>query len=223
MTSKTAYKKFKLRINRLDTNYSDNISEKDFCELFNKAQFHFVNDLLRQEEKDKITQTDLQTLLKDAELTGIHNSLFYEVEMPDDWYYVVRVSCIDNQCGLLINCILVQESNINRLLQDANWQPSIYWQETIFTLGNDNLRIYNVGDEGFEIKNTFLTYYRIPVKIDIKTPENNIDGLESEDIDPEWYDSIAERIIDLAVLIGSSDMDNTSNFQSKTQLRQILV
>lgn len=220
MTSKTAYKKFKLRFNRLDSNFSDEISTKDFCEVFNKAQYHYLNNLLAKEETNKETQTDLQVLLRDSKITGILEDNKFLVPLPDNWYWIKRVSCKDTKCENTLNCILIQESNVGRLLQNDNWRPSVEWEETFFTLGNHHLRIYV---DNFRIKDIQVVYYKEPIKIDIKSGLDNIEGILSQDVDPEWTDNIVEQIIDLAVLITSSDLSDNNNFSSKAQLKQLTV
>ena len=219
MTSKTAFAKFKLRFNKLDTNFSDELSEKIFCELFNKAQIHFVNKLLDTEAANKDNSSILQQILKNVKLTGIHQDNIYLVDIPEDWNWIIRVSCIDTKCNNTLNCLLVQEGNVGRLLQNENWKPSVEWEETIYTYGDNKLRIYL---DNFRLKECNLVYYRNPIAIDIKTGKHNINDLPSTDINPEWADSIVEDIIDLAVLIASTDVSDNNNFQAKGQLRQIL-
>jgi len=219
MTSKTAFSKFKIRFNKLDTNFSDELSEKVFCELFNKAQIHYVNRLLDVEGVTKDNQSILQQILKESKLTGIHQENVYLVNIPDDWNWIIRVNVVDTKCENTLNCLLVQESNVGRLLQNDNWKPSVEWEETIYTLGDNKLRIYT---DNFRLKECNLVYYRNPIKIDIKTGRDNIDNLPSQDVNPEWNDSIVEEIIDLAVLIASTDVSDSNNFSSKAQLKQVL-
>lgn len=219
MTSKTAYDKFKLRFNKLDTNFSIELTELKFCELFNKAQYHFIDQLLKIESSTKENQKDLQQLLVDVNLTGVHSSNKYEVDLPDDWYWVVRANAIaSNECGNVLNCILVDETIVNKLYQNSNWKPSLEWEETFFTIGANKVRIYT---DDFRLKSCNLVYYREPIKIDIKTGEKNIYGEMSKDVNPEWNDSIVEEIIDLAVLIATTDTMDNGLFQAKSQLRPI--
>jgi hypothetical protein len=218
MDSKTAYRKFKLRLNKLDTNFSQHIDEKKFCELFNKAQYHYISSLVKSENVNKDNIHKLQQLVVDKDLVGSTQDNIYVVDLPTDWYWVIRVSCIDDKCKNTLNCILVQEGNVNRLLQLDGWKPSVEWEETIFTIGDNKLRIFT-GDFGIQSCN--LVYYREPIKIDIETGENNIYGVTSEDVNPEWSDDITEEIIDLAILIASTDISDTTLFQTKGQIKQI--
>jgi hypothetical protein len=218
MTSRTAYKKFKLRLNRLDTNFEQNILEDVFCEIFNKAQIKFINRLVDQEDNNKDNQTNLQVLLKDETLKGVNKGNLFLVDLPKDWFWVKRLSATDTVCGNTLNCLLVQESNVGRLLQNTNWKPSVEWEETIYTLGGDKLRIYT---DNFNLKDCNIIYYKEPRKIDIKTGEDNIEGNPSQDIDPEFSDNIVEEILDLAVLIATSDIADEVNFSSKAQLLKV--
>lgn len=220
MTSKTAFDKFKLRFNKLDTNFNFDLNSVKFCELFNKAQYMYISKLLETEDANKDIQRTLQSLLKDAEITGIQDDNKFIFDLPDNWFWVKRVTAVvkGKTCTSYLNCLPVAESNIGRLLQNENWKPSVEWEETIYSVGDGKLRIYV---DNFRIIQAKVVYYREPVKIDIKSGDNNIYGLPSQDIDPEWNDSVVEDIIDLAVIIASSDVTDVNNFQSKLQLKQL--
>lgn len=215
MKSKTAFDEFRLRLNRLDTNFSTEISPRKFCAIFNKAQFIWIDQKLEIEEGTKETQSDLQTLLSDIHTTGVQTDNIFNIQLPDNWYWIKRIEVKDTKCGNTLNCLMVQESNIGRLLQDENWRPDVEWEETIFTLGADNARVY-VGN--FSLTSPRIIYYRIPVLIDIKSDENNIYNLPSSNVDPEWVDAITHQIIDLAIMITASDIGDTQLFQTKAQL-----
>lgn len=215
MTSRTAFEEFKLRFNRLDTNFSADMSSFKFCALFNKAQFMYIDKLLMQEEANKETQSNLQTLLVDVIVSGVNYQNIYEVNLPDDWYWIKRLEVQDTKCKNILNCLLVQESNIGRLLQDENWRPDVEWEETIFTLGADKARVYV---DNFQVSKPRIIYYRTPVLIDIQSGVNNIYGNLSTNVDPEWIDAITQQIIDLAVIIAASDIGDAQLFQSKAQL-----
>lgn len=206
----------KLRFNRLDTNFSSELSPKVICALFNKAQFIWIDQRLQVEESTKEVQSDLQTLLVDKMLSGVQIQNVYNVALPNDWYWIKRIEVQDIKCKNTLNCLMVQESNVGRLLQDENSRPDVEWEETFFTLGADNARIYV---DNFSVTNPRVIYYRIPQLIDIRTSENNIYGLPSADVDPQWIDSITHQIIDIAVLIASTDIGDMQLFQSKKQLK----
>ena len=218
MTTKTAYKEFKLRFNKLDTNFSIELEEDKFCALFNKAQNHYVKNLLKTEAANKTTEAILQILLSENSFTGIHVNNVYLVDLPKDYLWVVRLSCKDTICKNILNCRLVSESSVNNLYQNPNWKPSVEWEETFYTIGNDKIRIYL---DNFRLESCNLVYYKEPAKVDIKTGSNNIYGLPSQDVNPIWDETITQEIIDLAVLLASSDVSDTNNFTSKSQLRQI--
>lgn len=218
MNTKTAYKEFLLRFNKLDTNFSTEIDEKKFCALFNKAQNHYVKNLLKNESSNKVVENTLQLLLESSILNGIHSNDIYLVDLPKDFLWSIRVSCQDTKCKNTLNCRLVNESSVNNLLQNPNWKPSVEWEETFYTLGKDQLRIYL---DNFRVENCNLVYYKEPPKVDIKTGLKNIYDLDSQDVNPIWKETITEEIIDIAVLIASSDVSDVANFTSKSQLKPL--
>ena len=221
MTSKNVYDYFRLQFNKLDTNYSQELSSAYVCALFNKAQYKFIDANTDKEEATKMIQSDLQSLLAVSILTGVHIRNVCEVVLPDDWYYIKRVSAIDAQCGNTLSCLLVQEGNIGRLLQNSNKSPSVEWEETIYTLGADNLRIYV---DNFSIKEVECIYYKDPVHIDIQNNINgglNFYGLPSANVDPLWIDAIVHKIIDIAVLLAATDEGDVQLFQIKSQLLKL--
>ena len=57
---------------------------------------------------------------------------------------------------------LKKEGDINVLLKDEFWKPSLEWGETICTIVGNKLRVYF---DNFNIDYVILEYYRYPVNI----------------------------------------------------------
>jgi hypothetical protein len=50
------------------------------------------------------------------------------------------------------------------LLEDANWQPSLEYEETVVDLSGNSIYVYR---KDFNIDEVFLNYYREVGKIDV--------------------------------------------------------
>ena len=110
---------------------------------------------------------------------------------------------------------LAEEGNLNQLLRDKSKQPSFEWAETFATLINDTVHLYTNNE--FEVEESFLTYYRQPLKIQIDGCSDPYTGITSTtNVDCEFKDDIIELIIDEAVSILAGDIESGNQF-SRTQ------
>lgn len=216
MTVKDCYQYVQNRLNKGGTNANDNIEKFQFVEAFNTMQVLWVESRFKLTETN-ITRTDeIQQLLKTVVLkpkkTG---SNYYELSLPQDYLHYKRsVSFVPCE----IKNLLQKEGDINTLLQDEFWKPSIEWEETICTIAGNKLRIY-VDD--FSIKSVELHYFRTPVNINM---EDNgfadVNGNPTVDINPEFQNSSLIEILNLTCQLLSSDNTDQWNYQTFSSLNQ---
>ena len=102
------------------------------------------------------------------------------------------------------------ESNVNRLLSDENWQPSLEWGESFCTVMNNTLRVY--GD--FNVDYIDFIYYRKPINVNMADGFDDNLGNPNVDIDPEFDNSSLFEILNQTALLLSADSGDSLRFQT---------
>jgi hypothetical protein len=216
MTVLECYQYIQNRLNKLSTNAGDNIEKFQFVEAFNACQLIWAEDRFKMDEVNTVRIDELQILLKTVDLIPIkvENKNYYEIALPTDYFHYKR-SVSNTPCQ--ITNWLKKEGDINQLLNDEFWKPSIEWGETICTIVGKKLRIYV---DNFSISNLELLYYRYPTQINMKTAYPDANNDPTVDIDPEFQVSSLIEILNYTCLLLSGDTADQLNIQLFTQKNQ---
>jgi hypothetical protein len=215
MTALEAYQFVQNRLNRLSTNYGDNIPKYQFVEAFNAAQLHWCEDRFKVDQTNITRKDELQRLIVNTninQLTSKNN--YYEISLPENYFHYIRSVSL-TPCP--VYNFLKKEGDINRLLLDEFWKPSLEWQETICTIKDSKLRIYV---DNFTIQSVDLTYYRFPVSINLNTGFPDVNNVPTFNQDPEFTGSSLLEILNLTCQIISGDTSDQWNYQVHTQRNQ---
>ena len=215
MTIKECYQYIQNRLNKVGTNFGDVIEKHQFVEAFNAMQNLWVESRFKVDETNIVRTDEIQQLLtavnKKPKKTG---SNYYELELPENYLHYKRsVSFVPCE----IKNHLVKEGDINRLLQDEFWKPSLEWEETICTIAGNALRIYV---DNFTIKSVELHYYRTPVQVNMADGFSDINGNQTEDINPEFKNSSLIEILNLTCQLLAGDNSDQWNYQTLANLNQ---
>lgn len=215
MTVAECYQYAQSRLNKLGSNFSENLPKYQFVQAFNAMQILWVESRFKVDETNIVRTDEIQQLLKTLTLkpkkTG---SNYYEITLPEDYLHYKR-SVSFAPCEIFNH--LVKEGDINRLLQDEFWKPSIEWEETICTIAGDKLRVY-VDD--FTIKNVELHYYRSPISINMADSFADVNGNQTTNIDPEFKNSSLIEILNFTCQLLASDTTDQWNYQTLLNLNQ---
>lgn len=218
--------KFKQRLNKLSSNDFTNIECWQEAELINKAQLQVVrrnlhggNVYKEGDEQSVFRIDDLNLLLKEEDLSGSNQGLFFEtVALPDNYMKFKRVGvrAINPDCDnpRRITVTLVEEANIDELLADHLLKPSFKWAETFCTIIGNKIRVYT--NQEFSIKDCKLTFYRYPKPVVFEGCRDVNDQIGS-DQPLEFREGLAELIVDEAVKIAAADMSDYNNYSRSSQ------
>jgi hypothetical protein len=214
MTSIEAYKNFLLRLNKNDSNTNINISKGEFVLIYNHQKDRWFEEKL-DSKNNSIDIHDLGILYEvDKELIEIEKTInSVKFKLPDNfgkfdssYSLASKKECKDRP---LVNW-LVKPKNLSVLLQDTNNKPSFEYEETICILSNDKLVVYK---DNFSIDKVYLSYYKLPKKIDIEG-YIKIDGILSTTIDPDDLDDNSiHEIINRCVIEVIRSYENPQGFQ----------
>lgn len=212
MTVIEAYKYMQERLNRLGTNFGDNIPKHTFVTAFNSVQLQWVEDRIKLAETNIVRKDELQQLLKPTDpIVPTNTNNYYEIDIPQDYFHYKR-SVSYAPCEL--RNILKKEGDVNLLLRDEFWKPSIEWGETICTLIGNKLRVYSDIENSFQISNIILVYYRYPVFINMADGFNDVNGTPTTNIDPEFQGSSLIEILNDTCNLLSADTMNQWNYKT---------
>jgi hypothetical protein len=198
MTIKETYQTVLDRVNELNTNVNQHVSERAFINAFNKVQLHWLEERIKVAEANQVRQEEIQpfieTFSNGAQKVG--DSLV--LNLPTDYFRYSRVygEC-SKDCEQVVHAYPREEGNAGRLLQDDLQRPSFEWAETFFTLKGNTLHFY----ADFDCSTITLIYYRCPVVVDME-------DVGGSNIDPELTKTNLEEVIDLTALLVSGDTSN---------------
>ena len=216
MTVQESYKYVQDRLNKLSTNFGDNIPKHVFVLAFNSTQLQWVEDRIKLGETNIIRTDEVQQLLKSTgsqQPTKTGNN-YYEIQLPEDYFHYKRsVSYVPCE----IRNILKKEGDINLLLRDNFWKPSVEWGETLCTLVGGKLRIYVDIENSFEISQVDLVYYRYPLNINMSDGYNDVNGNLTVDINPEFTGSSLIEILNATCELLAADTVDQWRYQTMQQ------
>jgi len=218
MTVLECYEYMQHRLNRLGTNFGDNIQKHVFVKAFNAQQLQWAEDRIKLGETNIVRKDEVQQLLKDSTQTPSKNgSNYYEINLPEDYFHYKR-SVSYAPCEM--RNILKKEGDINTLLRDAFWKPSFDWGETLCTLIGNKLRIYTDIENTFSISKVNLVYYRYPTPINMANGFTDVNGVTTTDINPEFKGSSLIEILNATCQLLAADTSDQFNYQTLQQLNQ---
>jgi hypothetical protein len=228
MLNLTVKLKIKQRLNKIDSQDYDNISDWQIVEAFNKAQVSWcrrqlvgTNILKQGDEQSKRRISDLQILLKHQILTMSHYNKYYEsVIIPGDYFEFKRIQllakskCCPDPKPMI--AYLVEEANIDLILRDKLKEPNFEWGETVMTFIGNRIRVYT--NEQFTVDNVDFYYYRQPTLIQFIGVSDPYTGLVSAaDVICEFKDDVVELLLDEAAAIIAGDIESFNQYQREKE------
>lgn len=180
------------------TNGGIKLDKARFVQLFNDEQDRLVRYILQKKNEDEIRYIQKlvvysKELAKNKDFDNPESSLF---TMPDDLFAFSNISGVFSrgECTASdFNIWEVKNENIHEILNDEFNSPSYDYRDTVYTIGNEGIRVYK---KDFNVDKIFLTYYRYPKSVDIEGYVKS-DSTASTTIDPELDDKLVEIILNM--------------------------
>jgi len=199
-------------LNKLASNSGQNVSKGSFVRAFNFVQLVWIEDRVKLNELNNVRIDEIQQLLVQNKLNLKKESLFYEAPLPSNYYHMRRVRA--NTSGCSIGCYPAKEADVNVLLTDKFWQPSLEWGETFYTLSGNTVRIYHNNE--LTLSTADLIYYRYPININMQDGFDDVNGNPTTNIDPEFQGSSLVEILNLTVQHLAGVTNDGSRYQMFT-------
>lgn len=219
MTSEQAYKQFLLKINKNDTNSNIKINKGHFVLIFNEQARAWIYEKLKEDTDNNEKNYFSKLLIFDEPLVKIKDSEnFSSFLLPKNYLSIESAYSIAEKEGCKRKLFNFDFKSMNRNIieQDLNNNPSFEYETTIFNLSNDNILVFKTD---FSIEEEYITYYRLPIEIDIKG-YIKVDGTQSNNINPELDDKYVEEILNRCVVevqTNYSDLQNLQASQNRVQ------
>ena len=213
MTSVEAYKRLLLKINKNDSNADIDISKGEFVLLYNEQKDRWLLEKI----SDKQSTDDIQDLervqKKHFPLKLVKRTEQYDTfSLPQDYFSYISSYTIasDKNCSdIIIRNYPFKPKNENTLLENANAEPSLDFEETIVDLSESKLFVYK---KDFDIEKVFLNYYREVGVIDIEG-YIKLDGTSSTNINPDLHDVDVDEILNRCAKEIIRRYENPDGFQ----------
>lgn len=199
-----AYKRFELKINKLDSGDNLDISPGEFVLIFNENQRKWYRQKTSKDDIQRLVENNISVPLLSKE------ERYYEYISPTDEmdHISALVKASSGSCKKTLRTYQADIKEVEFHYRDEYNKPSFDYEETFVTRTEDKLQVYRTD---FEIESVLLTYYRYPKAIDIEGYKK-IDGTMSINVDPELSDELTNEILDLCALEVQRSIENPNGF-----------
>lgn len=221
---------FDVKFDRFSGERKKNINLVDKLYLLNEAQLIFLEWKSRLFELNSEYRDILKPLeVKEYELKRKFSGDGYDVfEFPEDMYRSVREYVIlrRDDCGKKrVPLIHVRSDKLEYFLKSPFWKPSYKWETVIGDEASDGIYVWY--EDGCEIEKVVIDYIRYPAVMQapsLREGGQYIDWngkLVTNDVDCDFNDNDARKIVDIAVLLARSNMGDVRDFEVK--LKELLT
>lgn len=214
------------KLNKLISNAEQAVPKHIFVQNFNEAQLHWVSNCYKLDEHSKSEIHKIEQLVVPFHeiKAGVEFGFYKEFDIPANYYSYSSIITNINKCPYKLETDIVEFHNIGTYLKDPDINPSLQFEETIATIGNDKIQVYY--DDTFKISTIHLNYYRYPTIVNMADGFTDFNGAYNQDIDPEFTEDNLEEIIDIAVSQIASNLSDVNRKQlvdSHIQTTQVRV
>lgn len=208
MSPKLIYSTFLNKVNKNSTNANIKIPLGVFVLLWNEQKRQWLDDKLKTKESTNYIE-ELEELLElDVKLKRLKSSSSKDsYSLPENYFRRVSSYSIAEKgdCkNKRITNWFYKPKDIEVILSNSNFNPNFDWEESVAILNKGVLTVYK---DDYSIKDTYLTYYREPLDLDIEGWIHP-DGTPSKDVIVDLSPSNIEDITNRTVLEVLSNYEN---------------
>ena len=212
MTSIELYYESQLLLNKNATNVNINLEKENFVWLYNREAKRWLSDYI-QKNSSNANVIDLQGVLSiNKELSLVQKTKEYNTyNLPTDFYdFVDSYSTgVKGECEGVISNFLHKPKNIRAVLDNSLSSPSFEYEESICNIAEEKLIVYK---KEYEIKNSYLSYYKQIEPIDLEGYQK-FDGSFSTNVDTTLKPYVQSQIIDRVVTEVMREFENGNGYK----------
>lgn len=181
MILKDAHYEFNLLLNKNAERKDINIDIINYAVYYNRESKRWAAEFIERNNSSDNIFTISELLISDFELVQKQkNSTSVDYLIPEDFFrllsgrsysQVVSEEC--NTKGIVYNWFK-KPNNWNIQLEDKFTAPAFEWERGLGDISKDTITVYKTN---FEIEKTYISYYKLPIEIDLN---NVFPGFELE-------------------------------------------
>lgn len=208
MTALEAYHLFLLKVNRNDTQQRIAVAVPRFVALFREQALGWLDTALDAAKVTGDTKEYQYLLITEPLLPTMVTDTKVYFDLPSN-YYQLYDGIVEAKRGTCTKTLYIYDLISLNNLQDSFTKPSFDWEETLYMLEGNKVKVLK---EDFEILSLDLTYYKDPGTIDISGYKNTA-GSPSFTIDPILIDAHTIEVINLCALEHIRSTSQSEDYQ----------
>lgn len=220
MTSKELYYEFMLLLNKNATNVNINVDEPNFVWLYNREAKRWLKSYIERSRLNSDSGYINELLITDKELSLLFkNDKTNVYELPLDFFDFVGSysNTTRDDCESITYNYLQRPKDLQVAIDNSFTLPSFDYEESLVNLNEKKVTIHKLN---YEIKATYLSYYKTTTDIDISGYQKT-DGTYSEDIEDGLSPYLQSQIIDRIVTEVMREFENPNGYQVSIQRQTV--
>jgi hypothetical protein len=196
MTLNDAYYEFSILVNKNSERKDINIDKINYAVLYNRESLRYIAEFIERNNSSDNIFTISEFITTSQLFKNSVKKEFVEYDLPEDFFKILpgkSYSEVTGDCGSgIVYNWFKKPAGFNSYLEDDSSTPSFGWEQGLGELEGNKIIIYKTD---FEIDKTFISYYKKPVKIDLKDPDFNLELNVSEFVIGQINDRIASEVL----------------------------
>lgn len=215
------------KVNKLDSGFRRDFNDAEIDDALNEATLMYIHDLYTQ-YNNRGAEHDNESVVKIRPLiitypiapaiipTSSTTDGVYTFQLPSQFLYPLRQRIKSNDCSdEFIQVSLIKHDELDALLKDYHYKPSLKWKRSIGVIGSLNsnaqaMFIYTGGE--FSANSLYLDYIKKPNKVSIGG-YNDIAGNLKAKVESDLPEEHHFRLVDYAAVILHGIIENSNGLQ----------
>lgn len=217
MNPNRIYEKYITKVEKNSTNDNFSTDKFKFAELYNELSVRVIKFFLNNRNLD--AQKDIQVLLvNDTPITPEKSTEDYFLfPLPKDFlsWSFVRAKASKGKCKEKdISLFEIKDEDRADYINSSLFSPSFDYREAPYNFTENFLKVYT--EQGMDINNVLLSYYKYPIKIQLQNPENPESDFTETEI--ELPEHVVDRIV--SAMTGDFKISNSDPSYEVEKFRQ---
>jgi len=217
ITAEDVYEKYIEKSEKNGTNDNFSTSRGKWASLYNELAPRLIKFFVNNRNLDNLK--DIQVLLVDDKNleAGPKDNKSSKFKLPKDFlaWSSERAIASKGKCKQQdISLFEIRDDDRRSIIGDSFFKPSFEYRETPFNYTENFIKVYK--EEGMDINNVYLTYYKYPKKIELQDPDNPESSFSQVEL--ELPEHIIDRIV--SAMVGDFKISNADPSFQTEKVRQ---
>lgn len=212
MTALELYYEFQLLLNKNASNVNINIEKENFVWLYNREARKWLAEYITKYSSNNSSQGIEGLLAVNKPLTIADTFTEYNrYYLPEDFFDFVDSysTALKDKCEGTVSNFLVKPKELRSNIDNSFSSPSFEYEESICNISEDKFLVYK---REYEIKDTYLSYYKKVKPIDIEGYQK-LDESWSTNKNDDLDEDLQSQIIDRVILEVMRQFENANGYK----------